>query len=440
MAVDALCLRPLVRRTKARRRGAVRPVRRPGAAVEILRADPRGDLRLAALQHPERKRWFAGPSPWLAAAIAALVVAPHLWWLATHGAPPLRYLARVSGRGYGATARYAATAFFGALAQNAVAVAAALFVAGLGPVALAANARAKWREPRFRMLAILTAAPLLLTVAAALVLRNKVSTNMLIGTFPLAPLLASRRRARATSNDSLRLSLKLAAALSLAALVASPAVAVARAWISRDQNDVEPRQELAVAADSVLAQTTGKPLAYVGGTRFYDNGVAFYSADRPHGFVGFDEFRNRWVTPEKLAEGGLLSVCVTDDADCLAATAPFRTADSRTVEITLAHRLSATRPSRSRSSSRRSRRASGQNQALCARHQPLASSRAGPSADGTKRLDLAERNNGFRRSRRRSGRSQPVCCVNRWPLLPLGTLEEPREAVVGRAVLGARVS
>ena len=292
---------------------------------------------LAALQHPERKRWFAGTSPWLAAAIAALIVAPHLWWLATHGAPPLRYLARVSGRGYGATARYAATAFFGALAQNAVAVAAALFVAGLGPGALAAKASARWREPRFRMLAILTAAPLLLTVAAALVLRNKVSTNMLIGTFPLAPLLAIEATGARNVERLASLSVKLAAALSLAALVASPAIAVARAWVSHDQNDAEPRQELAVAADLFWRQATGKPLAYVGGTRFYDNGVAFYSADRPHGFVGFDEFRNQWVTPEKLAEGGLLSVCVKDDGGCLAAAAPLRTAESRSVEITLAH-------------------------------------------------------------------------------------------------------
>jgi 4-amino-4-deoxy-L-arabinose transferase-like glycosyltransferase len=292
---------------------------------------------LGALQHPERRRWFAGPSPWLAAAIAALVVAPHLWWLATHGAPPLRYLARVSGRGYGATARYAATAFFGALAQNAIAVAAALFVAGLGPAALAANLRVQWQAPRFRMIAILTVAPLLLTVAAALVLRNKVSTNMLIGTFPLAPLLAVEATGARNVERLASLSLKLAAALSLAALVASPAVAVARAWISHDQNDVEPRQELAVAADLFWREATGKPLAYVGGTRFYDNGVAFYSADRPHGFVGFDAFRNQWVTLEKLAAGGLLSVCVKDDVGCLAAAAPFRTADSRSVEITLAH-------------------------------------------------------------------------------------------------------
>jgi 4-amino-4-deoxy-L-arabinose transferase-like glycosyltransferase len=293
---------------------------------------------LAALQHPECKRWFASPSPWLAAAIAALIVAPHLWWLATHGAPPLRYLARVSGRGYGATARYASTAFFGALAQNAVAAAAALLVAGLGPAALAAQARARWREPRFRMLAILTAAPLLFTVAAALVLRNKVSTNMLIGTFPLAPLLAIEATGARNVERLAALSVKLAAALSLAALVASPAIAVARAWTSHDQNDVEPRQELAVAADRFWREATGKPLAYVGGTRFYDNGVAFHSADRPHGFVGFNEFRNQWVTPEKLAKGGLLSVCVKDDAGCLAATAPLRTAESRSVEITLAHR------------------------------------------------------------------------------------------------------
>ena len=292
---------------------------------------------LAALQHPGRKRWFAGPSPWLAAGIAALVVAPHLWWLATHGAPPLRYLARVSGRGYGATARYAATAFFGALAQNAVAVAAVAFVAGLGPRAVAASASARWREPRFRMLAILTAAPLLLTVAAALVLRNKVSTNMMIGVFPLAPLLAIEATGARNVERLASLSVKLAAALSLAALVASPAVAVARAWLSRDQNDVEPRQELAIAATRFWREATGKPLAYVAGTRFYDNGVAFYSPDRPHGFVGFDPFRNQWVTPEVLAAGGLLSVCVNDDAGCLAAAAPFRTADSRSVEITLAH-------------------------------------------------------------------------------------------------------
>jgi len=292
---------------------------------------------VAALQHPERKRWFAGPSPWLAAAVAAILVAPHLWWLATHGAPPLRYLARVSGLDYGATARDAATALFGALPQNAIAVAAAIFVAGLGPVALAANARGRWREPRFRMLAILAAAPLLLTVAAAFVLRTKVSTNMLMVTFSLAPLLAIEATGARNVERLAALAVKLAAALSLAALAASPAVAVARAWILRDQNDVEPRQELAIAATRFWREATGKPLVYVGGAQFYDNGVVFYSPDRPHGFVDFDEFRNQWVTPERLAESGLLSVCVTDDAICLAATAPLRTADSRSVDITLAH-------------------------------------------------------------------------------------------------------
>ena len=147
---------------------------------------------------------------------------------------------------------------------------------------------------------------------------------MLIATFPLAPLLAIEATGARNVERLAALAVKLAAALSLAALAASPAVAVARAWISRDQNDVEPRQELAIAATLFWREATGRPLAYVGGARFYDNGVVFYSADRPHGFVGFDEFRNQWVTPERLAEGGLLSVCVKDDAACLAAAAPFR--------------------------------------------------------------------------------------------------------------------
>ena len=59
--------------------------------------------------------------------------------------------------------------------------------------------------------------------------------------------------------------------------------------------------------------------------------------DQDVSIVDFDAFRNQWVTREKLAEGGLLSVCVKDDLGCLAATAPYQTADSRTVEITLTH-------------------------------------------------------------------------------------------------------
>ena len=179
--------------------------------------------------------------------------------------------------------------------------------------------------------------PLILTVLAGLALRTKVSTNMLIGTFSLMPLLAIEIAGSGRIERLGVVAARLAAALTLGALVASPAVALARTWFSHDANDVQPRKELALEATRLWREKTGRPLAYVGGTRLYENGLVFYSPDRPHGFVHFDFFRNRWVTPKLLDERGLLSVCVKDDAECLASTAAFATAQATRTEITLAH-------------------------------------------------------------------------------------------------------
>jgi len=292
---------------------------------------------IAAVQHPQRGRYFSSASPYISVAIAAALFAPHLWWLRSSGAPPLHYLARISGRGYGAVALFAATAFFGALAQNVVVFALVAFVARLKPGEAAASIRAQWAKPRFRMLTILATAPLILTVASAFALRTKISTNMLIGTFTLMPLLAieiagSRHLARLRVVAA-----KLVAALSIGALVASPAVALANVWFSHNINDVQPRKELAAEATRLWREATGRPLAYVGGTDTYDNAVAFYSPDRPHSFVHFDFFGNRWVTPQALAEQGLLSICVAGDGGCAAATAALATPEAIRKEITLTH-------------------------------------------------------------------------------------------------------
>ena len=74
---------------------------------------------IAALASDERQRYFRSASPYLSAAVALALWTPHLTWLATTGAPPLRYLARVSGRGFAETAGFAATAALGALLQQA---------------------------------------------------------------------------------------------------------------------------------------------------------------------------------------------------------------------------------------------------------------------------------------------------------------------------------
>jgi 4-amino-4-deoxy-L-arabinose transferase-like glycosyltransferase len=205
---------------------------------------------VAALASGERKRYFGSLSPYLSAAVALAFWAPHLIWLAETGAPPIRYLARVSGRGFGETAAFAATALAGSLAQQALALAnsPALGKPGGSPLPLWERLRvrgglilkARWMGPslikgegvvreNLRLVAILALAPPLLSVVAALALRTKLSSNMLIGVFPLTPLLAIEL----WRPDPARLrfwTLRGATALSVGALALSPIIAVGKAW------------------------------------------------------------------------------------------------------------------------------------------------------------------------------------------------------------------
>ena len=107
---------------------------------------------LAAIQHPRRARYFASASPYVSVAVTAAICAPHVWWLATSGAPPLRYLAQISDKHISHIAAASAATFFGALAQNGVVFAVVAFVARCSLVETIARLKAGRTEPRFRFL------------------------------------------------------------------------------------------------------------------------------------------------------------------------------------------------------------------------------------------------------------------------------------------------
>ena len=249
----------------------------------------------------------------------------------------MQYLAKVSGRGLGATAGFAVATLLGALAQNGLVLAIIAFAARLSPGAWLDSLRRQWLAPRFRVMAILALAPLALTIVAALALRTKVSTNMTIGVFSLIPLLAMEIAGPTADARLARLAPRLAAALCLGALALSPAIGLGKAWFASDGAATQPRRELAAEATRLWREATQAPLAYVAGSFAYDNAVAFYSEERPHAFEHFDFFRNRWVTPAALAEHGLLAVCVANDGACLAASAQYATPASTRSELSLAH-------------------------------------------------------------------------------------------------------
>jgi len=292
---------------------------------------------LAVLQHPSRWQYLASASPYVSAVVAVVVCAPHVWWLLTHRAPPLRYLDSITDLPWLYVLVHVGQTLLGTLAMSLGVFA----VVGLLAWSAQRNGIVEFgrdaRGPSFRILATLALAPLGLTVASALALRNTITPEMTIGTFPLLPLLMIEIAAVRDIDRLYWISTRLAAAVTLGAVAISPAIALARTWLSPSAMTVPPFQEVAIEATRLWHERTSRPLAFVAGSPWYDNATAFYSPDRPHTFVHFDYSANLWVTPEALANHGLLSICVSDDKVCLAATAEFATPETTRTELSVAH-------------------------------------------------------------------------------------------------------
>ncbi len=292
---------------------------------------------VAALVHPERRTYFASASPYVSLVVAAFLFAPHVGWLIASDAPPVKYFMGTTGLGM-ATALMACFALLaGVVAFHSIVGALIALTKNVSPKAWASALRVRWREPRFRVLAVLAVLPLALTLIAGLVFRLRPTTNMTIAIFSLMPLLLLELSGEGDERVY-RFGRALVVGMTATVLVLSPAIAIAKIWLGRDNNYVDPRKELAKEATRIWHETTGVPLQYVAGSQRYENAVAFYSPDGPHVFIHFDFHRAPWVTPEALDQAGLLVVCAKEDKKCLASSAGMiSTPRASRTELTLVH-------------------------------------------------------------------------------------------------------
>ncbi len=298
---------------------------------------------LAALLHPERRRYFTSWAPYISLAVGLVLFSPHVWWLfqndfrSVHYATSLSATHAISKSDWIAPARYALNTVAACIGYQIVVLGLILAVSRTGPRAWFAASRTRLAEPRFRVLLALAWSPLAFTVLFGLVLHLKISSNMTIGIFSLAPLTLIGLIGVRDDTRLARRGVQLAVSLSLVALVASPLVAYGMIRLSKDPRVVLPQMELAREATKVWRLRTGLPLTYVAGEVLYPGAIAFYSPDRPHSFIRFDYGRAPWVTPQVLASHGLLAVCETDDAICLAAAGRFSTPQTVQVPLSLSH-------------------------------------------------------------------------------------------------------
>lgn len=267
-------------------------------------------LGLAMLLDPVARRAWRTPGPYLAAAVFLLVLAPNLWWLATHGFQPFVY-AEESARAASDWSEHLTFPLRWAASQ--IAFVAPAFLLLLIPCyrgSLAVEpARDRNSAYARRLIAALALGPFLMTVAAAAVLGRMPLPRWgypLWSFMPLAvllwwpPILSARRKASFLAAFGL-----VFAAFPLAYVSGEVLEPLLR---DRPKATDFPGEEIARQVTEAWHQRTGKPLAYVGGAEFPTNTVAHYSSDRPRVLAHGDFSISPWIAPADLQRHGLVLI------------------------------------------------------------------------------------------------------------------------------------
>jgi 4-amino-4-deoxy-L-arabinose transferase-like glycosyltransferase len=286
----------------------------------------------ASLVHPDRRQYYRSASPYLSVAICCLLALPHVIWLMNSNAPPVAYIWGRTGVGFLSALHYAGD----------LTVAVILFHSAALLVVMAATYpnlrldRLFWRNNRF--LLVLTCGPIALTALFGLVFELKISSNMMIGTFPLLPVLLLSLLKTANARRTFVLAARMTACLTLVALLASPAIAYVGAG-GDDPSASEPRQEVAAYATRFWHAQTGLKLRIVAGTDPYENAIGFYSPDHPDILINFNYAKAPWVTPLSIKQQGMLIICRHTDTLCANQASRFSSPETEQRSVTLAHHL-----------------------------------------------------------------------------------------------------
>jgi hypothetical protein len=210
----------------------------------------------AALLHPSRRAYFTSASPYVSLGVTALLFAPHAWWLAQSDAPPVKYFIGKTGLGIKPAMVACVNLLAGVVAFHAIIITLIALTKSVSLKEWYGALRARWREPRFRVLTSIALLPLALTLIAGLAFRLQPTTNMTIAIFSLVPLLLLELSGANGDERVYRISRALVVGLTVTVLVLSPAIALAKIWLGRDNNYVDPRKELAREATRIWHLTT----------------------------------------------------------------------------------------------------------------------------------------------------------------------------------------
>ena len=294
-------------------------------------------MAVASLVGPGTRRFWRSPAPYLMAAGAAIVIAPHVYW----------YISTAGGSSYAFVRDNVLNhdSFATALARSVRYLLGTIAYAA-GPLVLLAALRPNWAaladiawpagEER-RQAMILFAVPLVLPALANLAMPHRLTAAWTYPNWALLPVVLYGSRKIVIDAAAAGAAGFVALAMGFLALVASPVVAYQKLKAGPDSNRPDAHQ-VAEAAERLAA---GAPVRFFWGSTSLTGGLPFYLPQaRP---LDADPLSADGRAAIKAA--GLLIVCFDNDAPCLktdtalAGGAGGAGAEHRSADLTIRHSL-----------------------------------------------------------------------------------------------------
>ena len=265
-------------------------------------------LLLVAILHPERRRYFASPAPYLTNCIGILALAPHVWWTIDAGFPTVEYAISRTEFEVGIARTTSIKAICGAVGALGIAAGVYAFAFGAQSSTLLRRSVAASFNRQYLWLTCLAYGPLLLTVAAYVFLNARIASGFLLPAFfalPIVFLVLSRAN---VTSAVIRKMVRCVAAIWLTLVAVSPFIAYYEFAVG-EQEYFEPRREIAVEATRLWNNTFGKPLRYVSGDLRLTTAMTFYSSDSPSYFIYQNPEHSPWATIAQTNIDGVLFIC-----------------------------------------------------------------------------------------------------------------------------------
>jgi 4-amino-4-deoxy-L-arabinose transferase-like glycosyltransferase len=271
-------------------------------------------LGLAALTDPRRGAYFRSSAPWVTIAAGAAVLAPHLFWIASHGFTTVDFAFTSHAT---SLARAAAGSLYFLLSVLGY-IAAPIVLGALAtlPSVAAIKDTLAPGVPERQMLIVAFAAPLVLAALVAVVARADLDPLWSMSAMTLLPVVLFSSPLLKVNRTAAVNILALAIVLPLLMLAASPVIAFV---IHRQgvPNYASHYRLIAQAVEQAWRGQSDKPLRIVGGNRPVVDGSNFYFAERPATFMINEPPRTPWVDPARIEREGIAIVCPHVEPGCM---------------------------------------------------------------------------------------------------------------------------